>query len=140
MTVNTEKFSLDMQGDCEIKNITEKISNILAKSKINNGIVTIFIKHTTASIMIIEDEAGLRKDTKTIWEKLIPPSDKWQHNILNSGEDNGHSHLRGQIQGQSLTIPFVEKKLVLGVWQQIVAVDFDTCARTREIVVQIIGE
>ena len=63
MTVNTEKFSLDMQGDCEIKNITEKISNILAKSKINNGIVTIFIKHTTASIMIIEDETGLRKDT-----------------------------------------------------------------------------
>ena len=65
MTVNTEKFSLEMQGDCEIKNITEKISNILTKSKINNGIVTIFIKHTTASIMIIEDEAGLRKDTKT---------------------------------------------------------------------------
>ena len=50
MTVNTEKFSLEMQGDCEIKNITEKISNILTKSKINNGIVTIFIKHTTASI------------------------------------------------------------------------------------------
>ena len=97
-------------------------------------------RHTTASIMIIEDEAGLRKDTKTIWRELIPPNDKWQHNLLNSGEDNGHSHLRGQIQGQSLTVPFVEKKLVLGIWQQIVAVDFDTCARTREIVTQIIGE
>ena len=140
MTVNTEKFSLDMQGDCEIKNITEKISNLLAKSKINNGIVTIFIKHTTASIMIIEDEAGLRKDTKTIWEKLIPPSDKWQHNILNSGENNGHSHLRGQIQGQSLTIPFLKNELALGTWQQIVIIDFDTRARTREIIMQIIGE
>ena len=140
MPVITEKFSLDMQGNCEIVNITKKISDILSAIKIKNGTVTIFVKHTTASLMIFEDEPGLKKDTKSIWENLIPANDKWQHNILNTGEDNGHSHLRGQIQGQSLTVPFVEKKLVLGVWQQIVAVDFDTCARIREIVVQIIGE
>ena len=90
--------------------------------------------------MIFEDEIGLQKDTKFIWEKLIPANHKWQHNLLNPGEDNGYSHLRGQIQGQTLTIPFCKKKLTLGTWQQIVVIDFDTRTRKREIVVQIIGE
>ena len=139
MPVITKQFSLDMQGDSQVKNITEQISNILSESEVNKGIVTIFIKHTTASIMIFEDEPGLRKDTKSIWETLIPVNQKWQHNILNVGEDNGHSHLRGQIQGQSLTVPFLEKKLTLGTWQQIVVIDFDTRARTREIIMQIVG-
>ena len=140
MPVITKQFSLDMHGDSQVKNITEQISNILSESEVNKGIVTIFIKHTTASIMIFEDEPGLRKDTKSIWETLIPVNQKWQHNTLNTGEDNGHSHLRGQIQGQSLTVPFLEKKLTLGTWQQIVVIDFDTRARTREIIVQIVGE
>ena len=140
MTVTTEKFSLDMKGDSEIKNITKKISDILSNIKIKNGTVTVFVKHTTASLMIFEDEPGLRKDTKSTWENLIPANKEWQHNILNSGENNGHSHLRGQIQGQSLTIPFSDNELTLGTWQQVVIIDFDTCARTREIIMQIIGE
>ena len=140
MSVITEKFSLNMKGDGEIKNITKKISDILSTVKMKNGTVTIFVKHTTASLMIFEDEPGLRKDTKSTWENIIPANKEWQHNILNSGEDNGHSHLRGQIQGQSLTIPFLENELTLGTWQQVVIIDFDTRARTREIVAQIIGE
>ena len=140
MPVITEKFSLDMQGNDEITNITKKISDILSTVEIKNGTATIFVKHTTASLMIFEDEPGLRKDTKLIWKNLIPANKEWQHNVLNSGENNGHSHLRGQIQGQSLTIPFLEKKLTLGAWQQVVIIDFDTRARIREIIVQIIGE
>ena len=140
MPVITEKFSLDMKGDSEIKNITKKISDILSNIKIKNGTVTVFVKHTTASLMIFEDEPGLHKDTKSTWENLIPSNKEWQHNILNSGENNGHSHLRGQIQGQSLTIPFSDNELTLGTWQQVVIIDFDTCARTREIIMQIIGE
>ena len=129
-----------MKGDGEIKNITKKISDILTTIKIKNGTVTIFVKHTTASLMIFEDEPGLRKDTKSIWENIVPANKEWQHNTLNPGEDNGHSHLRGQIQGQSLTIPFLKNELALGTWQHIVIIDFDTRARTREIIMQIIGE
>ena len=140
MTVVTEQFSLDMQGDTNIENVTEKTSRILKDSGLNAGILTLFIKHTTASVMIFEDEPGLRQDTKDIWNKLIPADPDWNHNTRNPGETNGHSHLRGQIQGQSLTIPFTGQKLTLGTWQQIVVVDFDSCARTREIVVQMIGE
>ncbi len=140
MAVVTKLFSLPMKGDTKIENITEKCQSLLNGSDLNAGIVTIFIKHTTASVMIFEDEPGLREDTKNIWNQLIPANPEWQHNTRNKGEDNGHSHLRGQIQGQSLTIPFMENSLMLGQWQQIVVVDFDTCERTREIVFQVIGE
>ncbi len=140
MAVITQQFSLDMQGATQIENITKKIQNGLIESRLAAGIVTLFIKHTTASIMIFEDEPGLRADTKDIWDRLIPADPEWQHNTRNAGETNGHSHLRGQIQGQSLTIPFTENALMLGKWQQIVAVDFDTTARTREVIIQIIGE
>lgn len=140
MPVVTQQFALDMQGDTHIENVTEKTRGILEESGLNAGIITLFIKHTTASVMIFEDEPGLREDTKTIWDQLIPANPEWQHNTRNAGEDNGHSHLRGQIQGQSLTIPFTDQSLMLGTWQQIVVVDFDTRARTRDIIVQIIGE
>lgn len=140
MSVVTQQFSLDMHGNTEIENITGKINNIVKDSGLSAGIVTLFIKHTTASIMIFEDEPGLRQDTKDIWNTLIPADPNWNHNTRNPGETNGHSHLRGQIQGQSLTIPFMEQTLTLGTWQQIVVVDFDSCARKRDIVVQIMGE
>lgn len=140
MAVVTKQFSVQMQGDTKIENITEKCQSLLKESELTAGTATLFIKHTTASVMIFEDEPGLHEDTKKIWNELIPKNPEWQHNTRNPGEDNGHSHLRGQIQGQSLTIPFVDKILTLGIWQQIVVIDFDTCAREREIVFQIIGE
>ena len=140
MPVVTKQFSLQMHGDTKIENITEKCQSLLKETGLTAGTATLFIKHTTASVMIFEDEPGLHEDTKVIWEKIIPANPEWQHNVRNEGETNGHSHLRGQIQGQSLTIPFVDKELTLGTWQQIVVIDFDTCAREREIVMQIIGE
>jgi secondary thiamine-phosphate synthase enzyme len=140
MSVATHQFSLDMQGDTHIENITDKVRHCLTETGFHGGIITIFVKHTTASVLVFEDEPGLRADTRTIWNRLIPGDPKWQHNTRNPGEDNGHSHLRGQLQGQSLTVPFADQSLLLGTWQQLVIVDFDTRPRTRDIVVQIIGE
>jgi len=140
MPVVTKQFSVQMQGDTKIENITETCQSLLKESKFSAGIATLFIKHTTASVMIFEDELGLHKDTKNSWDQLIPANPEWQHNTRNQGETNGHSHLRGQIQGQSLTVPFIDQTLTLGTWQQIVVIDFDTCARERQIVLQIIGE
>lgn len=140
MTVATHQFTLDMHGDTNIENITDRIREILSTTGLLGGIITIFVKHTTASVMVIEDEPGLREDTRRIWDRLIPADPRWQHNTGNPGEDNGHSHLRGQLQGQSLTVPFAERTLLLGTWQQLVVVDFDTRSRTRSIIVQIIGE
>ena len=123
-----------------MENLTTSMNDLLRKSNISNGILTLFVKHTTASVMIIEDEPGIRADTQNFWNGIIPPKSDWEHNTRNQGEDNGHSHLRGQLQGPSLTIPVVQGALTLGTWQQIVLIDFDTRARTRELIVQIMGE
>ncbi len=140
MPVKTVPLRLNMKGGTHIENVTKLVEQALAGTGLRAGIVTVFLKHTTASVMIIEDEPGLRADTKTLWDRMIPADPAWQHNTLNMGEDNGHSHLRGQLQGPSLTMPFQEGALTLGTWQQIVVVDFDTRARTRDLVVQMIGE
>ena len=140
MAVTTVPLRIDMRGGTEIENVTKLVQDAVVGAKTSAGIVTIFVKHTTASVMIIEDEPGIRADTKTFWDRTVPPDPSWQHNQRNPGEDNGHSHLRGQLQGQSMTIPFANGSLLLGTWQQIVLVDFDTCARTRDLIIQIIGE
>ena len=140
MAVTTVSLKIDMRGGTQIENVTKLVQDALAGAKTTAGIVTVFIKHTTASIMIIEDEPGIRADTKTFWDRTVPADPSWQHNERNAGEDNGHSHLRGQLQGPSITVPFAYGSLLLGVWQQIVLVDFDTRARSRDLVIQILGE
>jgi len=129
-----------MQGDSHIENLTPTIHDLVRHSRITNGALTLFVKHTTAAVMIIEDEPGIRADTRAFWNQVIPANPQWEHNTRNPGEDNGHSHLRGQLQSPSLTIPLMQGKLTLGTWQQIVVIDFDTRARTRELVIQIMGE
>lgn len=140
MPVKTVCMHLAMRGQTHIENITSQVQKALESTGLAAGIVTIFIKHTTASVMIIEDEPGIRADTKSFWDRMIPADPSLQHNTRNTGEDNGHSHLRGQLQGPSIVIPFTDRALMLGTWQQIVVVDFDTRARTREFVVQVLGD
>jgi secondary thiamine-phosphate synthase enzyme len=140
MAVKTVSIRVPMQGGSRMENITGQVQTAVEQTQLRAGIVTVFIKHTTASVLIVEDEPGIRADTRALWDRLIPADPRWQHNERNAGEDNGHSHLRGQLQGQSLTIPFEERVMTLGTWQQIVVLDFDTRARTRELVLQVIGE
>jgi secondary thiamine-phosphate synthase enzyme len=140
MTVRTVPFSIDMRGGTQIENVTKYVQDALGGARLVAGIVTVFVKHTTASVMVIEDEAGIRSDTETFWDRVAPADPAWQHNRKNPGEDNGHSHLRGQLQGPSVTVPFANGALLLGAWQQIVLVDFDTRPRTRELIIQILGE
>jgi secondary thiamine-phosphate synthase enzyme len=106
MPVLSIQIRLNMKGDTQVENVTAEVHKALAGTGLKAGIVTVFIKHTTASVMIIEDEPGIREDTKAFWSTLIPPHLAWQHNARNPGEDNAHSHLRGQLQGPSITVPF----------------------------------
>jgi secondary thiamine-phosphate synthase enzyme len=140
MPVTSIPIRLAMKGETHVENITSQVQKALESTGLTAGIVTVFIKHTTASVMVIEDEPGIRTDTKSFWDRVIPADSALQHNTRNTGEDNGHSHLRGQLQGPSIVIPFSDHALMLGTWQQIVVVDFDTRARTRELIVQVLGE
>ncbi len=140
MAVKTVTSRVNMQGDTHIENLTKSVQTAVAESGLSAGVETVCVKHTTASITIIEDEPGIRADTKAFWDRTVPADPAWQHNTRNAGEDNGHSQLRGQLQGPSVTIPFSDGALLLGTWQQVVVVDFDTRSRTRELIYQIIGE
>lgn len=140
MTVKSIALRLDMRADTRVENITARVQTALASTGLKAGVVTVFVRHTTASVLIIEDEPGIRADTVALWDRLIPADPGWQHNLRNAGEDNAHSHLRAQVQGASVTIPFTDGALSLGTWQQLVMMDFDTRPRTRDLVVQVLGD
>jgi secondary thiamine-phosphate synthase enzyme len=137
--VVTEQISLESQGNCDIIDITPEVRQRLSKAKVSNGTVTLFISGSTAGITTIEFEPGLLADFKKMWERTVPQDISYQHDRA-WGDGNGHSHVRASLLGASLVIPFSDKRLALGTWQQIVVVDFDNRARSRQIVVQITGE
>ena len=88
MSVASVPLRLNMKGNTQVENVTTSVQRALAGTGLKAGLVTVFIKHTTASVMIIEDEPGLRADTKAVWDRLVPPDPAWQHNTRNAGEDN----------------------------------------------------
>jgi len=74
-----------------------------------------------------------------MWDRVVPGGIGYEHNRM-WGDGNGHSHVRASMLGASLTVPFVDKKLTLGTWQQIVLIDFDNRPRLRTLVLQVLGE
>ncbi len=139
MHVETREISVVGKEDCGIVDITEIVSKEIKNSKISNGAVTVFCNGTTGAITTMEYEPNLSKDVSEILDKLIP-LDKDYHHHETWGDYNGGSHLRALLIGPSITIPFVEKRMTLGTWQQIVYINFDRIEKTRKIVLQIIGE
>jgi secondary thiamine-phosphate synthase enzyme len=137
--VVTRKINFESKGDCDIIDITPQVEQEIAQAGINNGTVTIFVTGSTAGISTIEFESGLISDFKNMWERNIPTNIPYDHD-RRWGDGNGHSHVRASLLGASLVIPFKEKKLSLGTWQQIVVVDFDNRTRSRQVILQIMGE
>ncbi len=139
MPLETKEISVTGKEDCGIVDITEKVSDAIKNSKIKNGTVTIFCIGSTGAITTMEFEENLSKDVSEILDTLIP-LDRNYHHHKTWGDYNGGSHLRATFIGPSLTVPFVEKRLTLGTWQQIVYINFDRIEKIRKIVLQIVGE
>lgn len=137
--VKTKKISLQSKGHCDIIDITPQVGQQVAEAGINDGTVTLFVTGSTAGISTIEFESGLLADFQSMWERNIPESIPYNHDRA-WGEGNGYSHVRASLLGTSLVIPFNDKRLALGTWQQIVLVDFDNRPRSRQILLQIMGE
>ena len=137
--VTTDKISLSTRGHCDIIDITPQVEQQLAKAKVDSGTVTIFVTGSTAGVTTIEYESGLISDFKEMWQRLVPENIHYAHDRA-WGDGNGYSHIRASLLGASLVIPFSHKRLALGTWQQIVLLDFDNRPRSRQIVVQVMGE
>jgi len=137
--VVTRKIGIRTKGECDLIDITAQVKREVLDSGINAGTVTVFISGSTAGISTIEYESGLVSDFQGMWDRTVPRNIPYQHD-RRWGDGNGHSHVRASLLGPSLVVPFTDKTLLLGTWQQIVVADFDNRPRSREIVLQIMCE
>jgi secondary thiamine-phosphate synthase enzyme len=138
MEIVTEQFIVSSQGNSEVVDITQQVAVILARRKLREGIATVFVSGSTASITTTEFEPGLRRDIPEALQRIAPQGARYHHDDT-WHDGNGHSHVRAAFMGPSLTIPFSQGELLLGTWQQIVLVDHDNRPRDRTIFVQLIG-
>jgi secondary thiamine-phosphate synthase enzyme len=139
MVVKTQTIQLNTRGNADVLDITDLVQRGLADTGLKAGIVTIFCPSSTSGLTTIEYEPGAIHDLQRLFDEIVPPDRQYAHNAR-WGDGNGHSHVRAALLKASLTVPFVDGRLVLGAWQQIIYVDFDNRSRRRDLVIQIMGE
>ena len=140
MKIVTKKLHFDTESHNDIVNITSHIEEALTGSGLKEGQVTVFSIGSTSGITTLEYEPGLvDHDLDQMFDKLAPYDVDYKHNQT-WGDDNGASHLRSALTGTSCVLPFLEGKLLLGTWQQVVLINYDTRPRRREVVLQFLGQ
>ncbi|MBC8249152.1 MAG: YjbQ family protein, partial [Anaerolineales bacterium] len=122
--VITRRIGLKTKGNGHILDITRQVAQEVADSGLKDGTVTVFVTGSTGGVTTVEYESGLISDLRDLFDRLAPSNIPYQHN-LRWGDGNGHAHVRASLLGASLTVPFVDQRLTLGTWQQIVFIDFD---------------
>lgn len=137
--VKTEKISLHSRGCDEIFDITGMVNAALSHCGVTNGTVTVFVPGSTGAVTTIEFEPGVVSDLREALERAVPKGMAYAHDEA-WGDGNGYSHVRAAWIGSSLTIPFNDGRMILGTWQQVVVLDCDNKPRSRQVVLQIIGE
>jgi secondary thiamine-phosphate synthase enzyme len=137
--VHTGRRTVATRGQGDAHDITRLVSDVVAESGLGDGIVTVSVVGSTAGVTTIEFEPGAIADLNRVFESLAPRSGDYEHH-RRWGDDNGSSHVRAALLGPSMTLPIVNGEIVLGTWQQIMLLEFDTRSRKREMVIQVIGE
>jgi len=150
MIIKNTDLNFSSKDYLEFIDLTEEVEDFCKKSKIKNGSVLIYSTHTTLAICVNEKEKGICADFKELMEKLIPKDKYYRHNDLTIRTENlvcqsaasdclnGHSHCTHLLMRNSETIPIIDGKLALGVWQRIFAIEVD-CGRKRKVIVQVTG-
>ena len=136
--VELTMHEVETSGQGDVQDLTATIVRSLQASSFKSGLATIAVIGSTAGITTIEFEPGAVQDLNRVWEQLAPRHGDYEHH-RRWGDDNGSSHVRAAMLGPSVSIPFEGGRLLVGTWQQVVLVEFDTRARSREVVVQLIG-
>lgn len=139
MTTESEEINFNTKQEGDIVDITGYVQKAVQKSRLTDGIACVFVPGATGAITTIEYEPGLLKDLPDALDRLFPRDIIYQHQ-LRWHDGNGHSHVRAAVIGPSMTVPFNDKKLILGTWQQIVFLELDNSARRRKVIIQMIGD
>lgn len=137
MKAYTEYIWMSTKNRKEIVNISEKIHDIVKKSKVKDGFCLISSMHITSSIFVNDEESGLKQDFLEWLEKLAPFNQNYKHH--RTGEDNADAHLKRTIMGHQVILPITNFELDLGPWEQIFYGEFDG-QRKKRIIVKILGE
>jgi secondary thiamine-phosphate synthase enzyme len=135
----SQTISFSTKGFSDIIDLTDHVEAVLKRSRIENGLVTVFCPGSTGAVTTIEYESGVLKDLQRAIEKIVPSNIFYDHD-RRWGDGNGFSHVRAALMKPSLSVPLIKGRLTLGTWQQIVFIDFDNRGRDRNILVHIIGE
>src|SRR5512137_265712 len=133
--VVTHTAGVRTKGQGEVRDLTAEVDRAVSESGLHAGLVTVFVTGSTAGITTIEYEPGAVSDLDRAFERIAPRRGDYAHH-LRWGDDNGSSHVRAAMLGPSVTVPVVGGRLVLGTWQQVVLVEFDTGPRERQVIVQ----
>lgn len=137
--VITEIITLQTRGNTDVHDITDSVARLVQEAGLRAGTVTLFCPSSTSGLTTIEYEPGAVSDLKRLFDEIAPAGRPYAHEAA-WHDGNGHSHIRASLLGPSLAVPFVDGRLTLGTWQQIIYIDFDIRPRRREIVVQLMGE
>jgi secondary thiamine-phosphate synthase enzyme len=134
----SETILLNTRGFTDMIDLTSKVSSIVERSRIQDGLVTVCCPGSTGAVTTIEYESGVIRDLQKAIKKIVPSNIPYEHDSR-WGDGNGFSHVRAALMKPSLSIPLIQARLALGTWQQIVFIDFDNRERQRKIIVQIVG-
>jgi secondary thiamine-phosphate synthase enzyme len=137
-TVYARWLEFPLQEELDITNITAEVAQAVNESGLVDGTATVFVPGATGAVTCLEYEPGVIADFKKTIERLVPRDISYKHNHFQA-DGNGHSHVRAGLLGPSLSVPFVRGQLTLGVWQQVVLVNFDNRRRTCQVLVQVVG-
>lgn len=139
MKIETTDIQVQTEGFSDIKNLTPDVERMIRESGFTEGYCHVFAVGSTASISTMEFEPALVKDIKEKLEEFASRNER-SHHSETWGDDNGFSHIRATFMGPDITIPFRDGKSVLGTWQQVVIINHDNRSRTRNVVIQVVGE
>jgi secondary thiamine-phosphate synthase enzyme len=132
-----DELRFSTQGDADVIDITPDVEGVVSAGSFDTGLVTAFVKGSTAAITTMEFEPGGVSDLKALLDRLVPPEGDYEHNRLNH-DTNSHAHQRASLIGPSEQVPVIGGNLVLGTWQQLVLIDFDDRPRERTVIVQTV--
>ena len=138
MSVHSGELRLSTRGDADIIDITADVQRIVSRGPVNDGLVTAFVRGSTAAISTMEFEPGGVADLRALLGRLVPVEGDYEHNRLNN-DTNSHAHQRASLIGASEQVPMVGGRLALGTWQQLVLIDFDDRPRERTVIVQVLS-
>ena len=139
MPVHTDEIAFDTEGEVDIKDLTDKVEGIVARSEIKTGIVNCFVAGATGAMSVIEYEPGLLEDFPRMLERIAPKDIEYMHH-LRWHDGNGHSHVRATLIGPDISLPVRDGKMLTGTWQKVIFLELDVRKRQRKVFVTVYGE